>query len=66
MGVEIYCLERECSILVSAKVYYHVHFLGDVIGSNSMFSLYVLLPQLAFLKLDLVVALLSEIFAIKH
>ena len=31
-----------------------------------MFSLYVLLPQLAFLKLDSVVALLSEIFAIKH
>ena len=36
---------------------------GDVIGSN---ALYVLSPQLVFLKLDLVVALLSEIFAIKH
>ena len=30
------------------------------------FHFIVLLPQLAFLKLDSVVALLSEIFAIKH
>ena len=37
--------------------------MSSLIGSN---ALYDLLPQVLFLKLDLVVALLSEMFAIKH
>ena len=45
-------------------VYYHVQFLEET--QMKCFHFIVLLPQLAFLKLDSVVALLSEIFAIKH